>query len=601
MKKTSRTFKRFAAITSASLLAACMVAPMSMNVSAFNVTIKSSSDGTADGTNNDDGIHTYAAYQIFKGTYTDGVLSNVEWGDSITTEGLITELKKETAFSGLSADADAEDVADILSTFDNKSSDAEAFAKFIANYVTTPLKTSNANGVIEELDNGYYLIQDNGNPGSGEDNSGAKTKFVLAVLGKDTTVYTKTDAPSVEKKVFEEEYEGNEYGTGFNDVADHEIGEEIDFKLIGSLPSTLSDYDKYYYKFTDTYASTLDTIDGNADGKVDVVVKFYNPNNGVYDFTTDGTVIEPVNYEVLESGNSFTVEFEDIKSISGITSASKIVVEYKAKLTSQAVIGLSGQRNDVKLTYSNNPNAEGAGTNSDRGETPIDEVIVYTYELDIDKVNTDITTSTTKEQFNGAKLKGAEFILYKNVTENDTTKTYAAVLEGNVVKEWVEGSFNDEKTAFTAVGTTPATILSSGDENNSEAAYQTIKIKGLEAGTYYLQETKEPKGYNRIEDPKELVIAATKTTTQTWNGTGDLLTSLTLNGKDALAVDDSLGRNGEEFDKGLVWAGIVNKAGTTLPGTGGIGTTVFYLGGGAMVAVAGIYLISKKRMKNTQE
>jgi LPXTG-motif cell wall-anchored protein len=231
-----------------------------------------------------------------------------------------------------------------------------------------------------------------------------------------------------------------------------------------------------------------------------------------------------------------------------------------ATLNSNAKIGSAeGNPNEVYLTYSNNPNYTGTGDNTPTGTTPKDKVIVFTYELDTTKVD-----GTTK-----AKLSGAEFELYKGTD----TKSYAIVADGKVT-----GWTTDE---------TKATALKSDDNG-------LFKVAGLDDGTYYLKETKAPTGYNLLTAPVTLVIAAATVNSQNWVGTAaDALTALTIKvGSEAIADGN--------VSTGTVTATIANNAGSTLPSTGGIGTTLFYVIGILLMSGAAVLLVTKKKMANRE-
>lgn len=623
MKKTNKTFKRFAAITSASLLAACAMAPVftSMTSYAADITINGTSSDTITG-------HTYKAYQIFTGTLSGEVLSNVNWGSGVnntTILGAVQAITLDDDSEPFKDCTDAAGVAEILSGYGDNSEIVKAFAAVVGANLGTNSGSYNAEThKITGLSDGYFLVQDET---EGQLTDSAKTRYLIDVAGS-ASVNIKSSYPEVMKKVQEESLMGGTAestnfpgtttmnpGDGYNDIADYDIGDDVPFMLYGSLPSTLADYECYYYCFNDTLGKEFKSPE-NFEVKIgtEVIPRTFNTNvNGLNKVYTNYTVETTKN----ENGTiTTTIKFKDIKKLyllnaGGVSEFNPtiddvVTVSYTAELDTDAVIGRPGQINEVDLSYSNNPNQEynpwdGTEETAETGKTTKDVVKVYTYELNIDKVNTEITEDTTQEQFEAAKLKGAKFILYKKVG----TDFYAAVVENNIVTKWVKGAFNEEYTTFVKdqTETDDATELSSGGDE-----YSTIKIKGLDEGQYYMREVAAPAEYNNVEGEISLNIVATTTNIQDWDETKEALTSLTLNDKSALEKADALGRNGEEvdgvkngIDTGLVWTSIVNKKGTSLPGTGGIGTTIFYLGGGAMAAIGGVYLISKRRMKKSEE
>jgi LPXTG-motif cell wall-anchored protein len=227
-----------------------------------------------------------------------------------------------------------------------------------------------------------------------------------------------------------------------------------------------------------------------------------------------------------------------VKAVANITQEeNKVVVEYNATLNDKAVLGSEGNPNSVELTYSNNPNDTGDGKSkpANTGTTPKDTVKVFTYQTIINKVGEDEKTP----------LAGAEFTLVKKNKDGSTKNV-------DVVK-------NAEGTSFT--------------------------FKGLDAGDYVLKETKTPDGYNTVK-PIEFTINAK------YDPEADDPQLINLSGDVTSGV--------AEFDAnkadGSLKADIVNRKGSLLPSTGGMGTTILYVIGSILVLVAAVLLITKKRM-----
>ena len=209
-----------------------------------------------------------------------------------------------------------------------------------------------------------------------------------------------------------------------------------------------------------------------------------------------------------------------------------VVVTYSATLNANAVVGGTGNANETHLSYTN--------TDNTTGKTQPSETRTYTWSLDV-----------WKYTMNGEKetgLGGAEFVLYR---EADNTRIYAMAENGKITG-WTENK--NEATVFVS------------------AADGMIEIRGLDADTYYLEEIEAPAGYNKLKDPIEVKITAT--VDQDGNGTATV----------------SYGEN----STGTVM--VLNQTGAELPSTGGIGTTVFYVVGGLLVAVAVVLLVTKKKM-----
>ena len=259
----------------------------------------------------------------------------------------------------------------------------------------------------------------------------------------------------------------------------------------------------------------------------------------------DGTEIT-TGFEVVTEGLdddcTFEVVFENLKDIDSVHAGSVITVEYESELNSNAVLGSAGNPNKMHLEFSNNPNDEQGG---ETGETPDDTVIVFTYKTVINKVDGE-----------NKPLTGAEFTLEKKVKDDEA--------EGGYHWETITVVKNEEGTTFT--------------------------FSGLDDGDYRLTETTTPDGYNTI-DPIEFTITAEH----------DILSDnpalTSLNGN---ATTGEITFTSNTTD-GSLTADVVNQSGATLPETGGMGTTLFYVIGGILVVGAGVLLITKKRMSNSQQ
>lgn len=625
MKNTKRA-RRAASFVAAVVMAACAAVPMS---SSFSASAANGGNNAITITATDGATHSYAAYQIFSGTYAGGVLTDITWGDAVDGTAVLTALHNASSdakspLSGLFPDTvtDAAGVAKVLSSktgegeikesvFGDDSEKAQAFAAVVGSCLTDSSTASgaynSADGKISGLPDGYYLVLDSAaptNPGENP-NSGAKTRYILKVTAhddgtpSDIKVNAKHSAPSVMKKVLEEGYNAgntgdkvnfgndtddttagvqNEYQLekDYNDVADYSIGDMVPFTLYGSLPDTFGDYEHYYYEFSDTLSKGF-----VAPAVSDIHV--YVDGEEVTNQLGEGAITVVDNED---TGIAIAVKITDVKglTLTGATLSknSIITVKYSAKLDTDAEIGLDGNVNEVKLTYSNNPNKTGDGTTKpgDTGETPVDKVIVFTYEQDF----------TKKDADSGNKLTDAEFVLSRKKGE-ETQYLVATQKENGVEGTYVVASWTTEKTK--------ATVLKTIDG--------TYKVIGLEDGVYTVEETKKPNGYNDpVDSTTDLTISAETANGQAWAGVAsEALTKLTLtaanDGTNAVSVTLGNEQNEADLSDGIVAADIFNTKGSTLPSTGGIGTTMFYIGGGVLVAGAGVLLITKKRAKKDAE
>lgn len=421
--------------------------------------------------------------------------------------------------------------------------DAKAFAKAVAPYLTTAAGSANTvtdgKYVISGLAAGYYLVKDQDGSLIGDNDS--YTEYIIQVVGN-VTATPKSDVPEVQKKVKDINDSTDTTKTDWQDSADYDIGDSIPFQLKATLADNVSSYTTYKVVFHDTLSKGLTY---NKDAKV------YIDGTETNGFTVTATVN-------ADGTTTLTVSCDDVKAL-GAGNSSVITVEYTAKLNENAVLGSAGNPNEVYLEYSNNPNKSEEG-NNETGQTPKDVVIVFTYKTIINKVD-----SETKP------LTGAAFKLEKLIKgEDGAADTWTTVKE------------------FAVDGTTTSFTFS-----------------GLDDGQYKLTETKTPVGYNTI-DPIYFVIEATH------GETADVPTLKTLNAyltdangnkqtemKDGESVNIDLGT--VDLTAGSITTTVVNKSGSELPSTGGIGTTIFYVLGGVLVLAAVVLLVTKKRMSGAEK
>ena len=560
MKKTKKLFAMLLAL----IMAVALAVPAFAAGETYTITINNDKDG-----------HTYEAYQVFSGDLAGNVLSNITWGTGVDGDDLLAALKGDSTIGSSFTDCTtAAQVAEVLATFSNDSAQLDAFAAIVADNLDAVTGTSTEDTgpyTISGLDAGYYFVKDQDDSLTGEDPD-AYTKFMLELV-QNTTVTPKSDVPSVEKKVQEDDKYNQDggYGQGYNDVADWNIGDAVPFKLIGTIPE-MDGYDTYKYIFHDTLSSGLDLNTDSvkvyvADSK-DADLSSLTPLTAGEDYT--------LNTSPAESHCSFEVSFSDLKSVEEAVSGKYIIVAYTATLNKNAEIGLDGNPNEVYLEFSNNPAQSGEGEDHPTDETPKDEVIVFTYELDTTKVDGAQTTT---------KLPDAQFVLLNS----DGTKV-AKIDESNKFDGWVnlpvgtgdEGAITYED--WTTYNETNKVILTSGADG-------LFKVIGLDDGTYKLREIKAPDGYNLLPNDVEVVITATTSNGQDWtSGTASkALTNL------AVTADKQPGTG--DVSTGIAGITIGNNKGATLPETGGMGTTIFYIVGGILVVGAGVLLITKKRME----
>lgn len=525
----------------AALLAVAMVCAMA--IPAF-----------ADDTEEDLGKnHCYDAFQIFKGDVTgndtDGFkISNVGWGSSIAhpneflsqlTEDLTIGDKFETSFT-------PQEAAAVISQWSDSDNNSIAFARCVCNYVysdgdSTPvLQGGHTNGFKLE-DAGYYLIVDTSSFSSDANNDSyhAYNSFLLKVnkANYHVQITPKVVKPSVKKEVFD----NNDIGStgdnnGWGSSADHAINEEFQFRLIATLPA--SENNGHAYDYYDKYSVIFhDTLsDGITYDRPDSVV--IKSNGKTYVIPNDSS-----KYTIgLESQNYLVVKIPDVKACAkdegfDLNDGATITVTYTAHLNENAAVnGSAENKNSVRLQYSNNPRPDGEYL----GYTPESEVYVYTYQLN----NTKYHDKAEK----GNELKDVGFRLYSDADYKNEVELYQ---DGEFYYP-IKNASNKQAVEM------------------KSAANGQFNVKGLDAGTYYLKETTTPADFTPCSVIPPVTITANH------NG------------------------NHVELDSSKLSTTIINKkaGGITLPSTGGIGTTLFYVVGGGLMVAAIVLLVTKKRMEN---
>ena len=558
MSRKANTMKTLKTLLRTILLVALLVAlGTTTALAADNNTITITSETSG---------HTYQAYQVFAGTFssTTGKLTNITWGSGVNGTNLLAAIKADATYGASFASCStAADVAQVISTSYPAST---AFANALAKLVSTNLTTTHTDSgtpsgsytyTISNLSDGYYFVNE-ASLGTTPDN--AYTKFLLQVVDN-VTVSAKTDKPAIALKVLENN--DGTYKNTWNDAADYSIGTAVPYRIVSIVPD-MTYYDTYYYQMTDTISS------GSTFNASSVKVYYVNSAGAMYGIETStstgagGTELTG-GYTVSSTAGGFTVTFNDLSNTSGVPAlgGGYLVVEYTATLNSNASVQVPatpGNATEVYLTYSNNPNnADGSGT----GVTPKDEVVVYTFRLTINKVD-----SSTP----AVPLTGATFALFTDST-NATTAAADPATAANFA------------TALTFSGSAGSyTRSTSGDYTLSGTAGGVYTINGLDQGTYYLVEISAPAGYNRLTTPVSVVIDPTYhdgsqssayVDGHVPDATGDQLITVTANGGTALDV--------------------VNQAGATLPETGGMGTKLFTIGGLSLMLVALVIVFLRKK------
>lgn len=413
----------------------------------------------------------------------------------------------------------------------------ETAAKAFATEISKYLGTAAGKGTdeITGLSAGYYLIKNESvNPNE------AYTDFILQVVNN-VEITPKGQKPTLEKQI-----KHNESGN-WGDVGDNQIGDTVEFRTITTVPNTTG-YTKYDYEIHDEMSAGLTSNVTAASG---ITIKI---NNGVelesryYTVTVDSV-----------DANKFSVKVDILKAITDgkIEEGDNLYTYYTGVLNEDANVYDKGkQQNTAYLQYSNNPH-----DNNTKGETPHVTVYDWTFKMNVQKID-----GADKEK----ELKDAKFVLSKfGTVDLGTIKEDGTPTEtGNLIKLVYDSTDSTYRVA-TASDKNTTYVMTAGN----------ITIKGLDdAVDYYLYETKAPAGYNRLTEPVKFRINATYTS--------------------AGSCPDVLTKVGDEAAVTGLKVSVENNAGTTLPSTGGMGTTVFYVVGGGLMAVAVVLLVTKKRMEN---
>lgn len=554
---------------------------LAMSVTAMAATVTLPSDADLEG-------HTYVAYQIFSGTQSEngGALGDVAWGNGINSEAFLNALKADTTVKSLFSNCtSAADVATALATKDTDSTEANTVAKIARKNIINANGKELAEG-SNELASGYYLIVDT------TDVSGPN-KVVNAALLQVTnniTIRKKTDKPSIEKKI-KNNGEPNEAYRDSNNVA---IGDTVNYKLSSKVPD-MTYYDQYYFIMTDTMSKGLSYSDGTLAVKVG--------NNVLRETTSDTDQGQTYKLEKSTDADGKTVLKIIFSNFKQYTKNDLVTVTYSATLNEYASKGSVGNPNKVDLEYSNKPDEKGTGVNkpgdNDKvtGKTPEDWTITYTTDLGI-----------YKNDGSGKALSGVQFVMtglknndqtkfnenfvqdengtyyklkdgaYTTQTPTDKTEKYYASITEKYILTTTVGTFTTETDEYSDTQTTGA---------DGYAAFKTLAV-----GEYEIIELKTLDGYNMLEQPIRVKVECeTPATVSAGNEPASWKIEYSKDGGKTWAnmSEDTSGKTSFLLN-------VVNKQGSTLPSTGGMGTTIFYVVGTILVLAAAVLLITKKRM-----
>lgn len=558
-----------------------VMAPVTMAFAAEGSTVTFSDTGY-------DKTSTYKGIQIFKATVTttDGAktVSNIKWASDDAEAAVVAAIQEKDRFYN---SENAQDAADWLS--DNAGTDSKVASDNVLSSIAAKLDgkdgwqtTTAGSPSLSGLDAGYWLFltATAGKP-DGKSTDGFTSPVYAVIDGESTTTVTpKKDVPTVEKKVLDDADAVSDDIKGsdkWKDVADSQIGQEVNYKLTGTIASNYATFSTYAYKFTDVLSDGLDYVDGS--------VEVYAVNHDVYN------KIEGSEYEVACANNTLTVDFKvdgtkkGLKDVADVDANTQIVVFYKAKLNSNAVIGNAandkkgGNPNTVKLEYSNNPYAAGTG------ETLEDTVADFAFKLNLNKV----------DQGTEEGLAGAVFTIQSDDANTNgqyvASKDAAGVVAGQLVP-------------VTDVNHLPDYVMfTSGNDGK-------IAVSGLDAGSYKVTEVKAPDDSYTKANPFTFKITAkyddaTMKVTELKAKVSESdkgRTDIAFGTLDGTAGDNKLtGTDGTNAAAGEVTINVGNTKSVGLPLTGLNGVTLTWIAGGAVLCIGVAHLIRSRKQAEESE
>ena len=557
-----KTMKKLASM----LMAVIMM--LSLTVTAFaagptgSITIENSKTVSVAG-------KTFAAYKVMDATFVD--VNDVSKGVAYTVPAELEDFYAARYELDKTAAAFDQDVTAKIAV----EKDMNAFAKDVLaaakaakiNPTRATAGEAAENVKIANLALGYYVIED----------EGAKTPISALVLDtttKDATVTIKADKPAIDKKI-DGDKDTDPSTNGEVEMNNAAIGDKVPYILTSKVPD-MTGYTKYFYIVHDTLSKGLTF---NNDVEITVGGQTLSKDT---DYTVSQTTLD-------NGETAVKIVFKDFYNKYKDNAGADIVIKYSATIDTDAVIGVEGNPNKVNLEYSHNPNLTPEGVDE---PTPGDKENGVTGTTPNEITKTFVTgIKIIKVDEKGNKLEGAEFelkgerlntvLVKKDVFTESPDGTYYKLKDGTYTKEAPSG--NDdlyESTTTKYKLETKTEVIEKAQEVQYKGTVGhdgVLRFDGLAAGKYEITELKAPDGYNLIKTPIKVTIICNLPE----NGEGNCTWEVTEPGQ---VVD------------GIIELKVVNKTGAELPSTGGMGTTMFYVIGGILVALAAVLMIVRKRM-----
>lgn len=504
---------------------------------------------------------TYKAYKVFDLTLGAKTTTG-EGEDTVTTYGAYSYSIKSTdwAWTTLVADATTNEKGVITTKYGIKltpsASDATLYAveevtegsmkaRELADALTAVLPetadgsaiAANEKATIELNKAGYYAVYGTAVP---KDPASETVETVVAALALTTTDPTATVVPKVEVPTLDKKITGQHVLDDAGKAATAEVGSTVSFQIDSSVPD-LTGYSKYTFTITDTMTNGLTFTYPR-----DVVVTIDGENK-----TEDVDIV--INGQKLTVTIPYTV-------LKAAKKGDAIVVTYSAVINEKALT-TNYEKNTAKLTYSNNPSTD------ETNDTPEKTVYVIDVDINVNKV---------AGAENGSKLANAQFKVFKG-----------SVIPADDAEVWYK--WDDENKKVTWVAKDDADTFTTDNNGKFVPA-----VQGLEAEkngtTYGLLEIAAPDGYNLLDAP--VIVTLTAAYSNDANGE-----KATVSAEGAEVTNGTVTLSAEQnTSQPLATATVINKTGTELPSTGGMGTTLFYVFGAILMVGAAVLLVTKRRM-----